>query len=107
MFLFTYSTQVLCEILLRADGTLDQKKSILENIARLANKNPNEEEDNIMLSYINRTLKTLVHGGHRKPLKSSQQKSEAQVVNDDKVELHFGPMLFNNIKEYILFYACH
>ncbi len=115
MFLFTYSTQVLCEILLRADGTLDQKKLILENIARLANKNPNEE-DNIMLSYINRTLKTLVHGRHRKPPKSSQQKSEdnssnndesSQVVNYDKVELHFGPMLFNNIKEYILFYACH
>ncbi|CAG8673323.1 14206_t:CDS:2, partial [Funneliformis caledonium] len=115
MFLFTYSTQVLCEILLRADGTLEQKTPILENIARLTNKSPSEaENDNIMLSYINRTLKVLVHGGHRKPPKSLQIKQEGskndvspQVFNDDKAELHFGPILFNNIKEYILFYACH
>ncbi|PKC74897.1 ARM repeat-containing protein, partial [Rhizophagus irregularis] len=97
MFSFTYSTQVLCEILLHADGTLDQKKPILENIAKLANKDPNNEEakdDHIMLSYINRTLKTL--------------KDESPQINyDEKVELHFAPILFDSIKEYVLFYACH
>lgn len=121
MFSFTYSTQVLCEILLHADGTLDQKKPILENIAKLANKDPNNEEakdDHIMLSYINRTLKTLVHGRYWKqprPQKNlqkdediSSKKDESPQINyDEKVELHFAPILFDSIKEYVLFYACH
>jgi hypothetical protein len=122
MFLFTYSTQVLCEILLHADGTLDQKKPILENIAKLANKDPNNKEekddDNIMLSYINRTLKTLVHGRYWKQPKpqkdlqkdediSSKKDESPQISNDEKVELHFAPILFDSIKEYILFYSCH
>ena len=84
MLLFTYSTQILCEILLHADGTLDQKKPILENIAKLANKNPNNEEgkdddNNIMLSYVNRTLKELVHGRHWKQRKLKNHRKFSMV----------------------------
>ncbi|CAG8553859.1 9898_t:CDS:2 [Paraglomus brasilianum] len=89
-----FGTQVLCETMLHAQG---DKTQTLLNIATLARGSPRTNPDHIMLSMVNRTLKTLVQGGHYRVLKKDK--------STEKVGLHFGKMLMDAIREHLVTYA--
>ncbi|CAG8454722.1 10414_t:CDS:2 [Paraglomus occultum] len=89
-----FGAQVLCETMLHAQG---DKTQTLVNIATLARGSPRTNPDHIMLSMVNRTLKTLVQGGHYRGLKKDK--------SSDKVDLHFGKMLMDAIREHLTTYA--
>nr|CAG8434144.1 611_t:CDS:2 [Entrophospora candida] len=102
-----YATQILCETLLHAISSIEEKQQIFENIAKIASKPPPnidsfgeaDNDDHIMLSYVNRTLKVLVQGQHWR-INKSQECSE-------KTNSNFASILFNEIKDYISVYARH
>ncbi|CAH1759186.1 13837_t:CDS:2 [Entrophospora sp. SA101] len=102
-----YATQILCETLLHAIASIEEKQQIFENIAKIASKPPPnidsfgeaDNDDHIMLSYVNRTLKVLVQGQHWR-INKSQECSE-------KTNSNFASILFNEIKDYISVYARH
>ncbi|CAG8819739.1 26882_t:CDS:2, partial [Dentiscutata erythropus] len=93
----TYMTQIFCETLLCGEATIEEKRTILENIPALIG-DTSSNENNIMLTYANRFLKILVQGQYQR-LDNGQYK-------DKRVELHFAPLLFKSIKKDIIFYAC-
>ncbi|CAG8685719.1 18825_t:CDS:2, partial [Gigaspora rosea] len=96
----TYMTQIFCETLLCGEATIEEKRSILENIPALIGDTSNK--NNIMLTYANRFLKILVQGQYQR-LDNGQYKDK----QDKQVELHFAPLLFKSIKNDIIFYACN
>ncbi|CAG8568746.1 6085_t:CDS:2 [Acaulospora morrowiae] len=126
----SYTTQLLFETMLCGESSLEEKRPTLENISNIISEKKRDDKDNIMTTYVNRFLKVLVQGRHRKYPKQTIAKkddlpegSESTVnrVNrethtiddkeegsgDEKAELHFSQILFNTIKNDLLYYSCH
>ncbi|CAG8557388.1 4548_t:CDS:2 [Acaulospora colombiana] len=61
-----YTTQILFETMLCGESSAEEKTPVLENIASIISEKRIDSEDNIMLTYVNRFLKVLVQGGHRR-----------------------------------------
>ncbi|CAG8488675.1 12211_t:CDS:2 [Acaulospora morrowiae] len=126
----SYTTQLLFETMLCGESSVEEKRPTLENISKIISEKKRDDKDNIMTTYVNRFLKVLVQGRHRKYPKQTISKkddlpegSESTVsrINrdthtiddkeegsgDEKVELHFSQILFNTIKNDLLYYSCH